>query len=97
MAQEDWDLLWSLAYILALCIALFMAFYDRKNFPKTTWAFNPKRGVLYFFFGWMIFPIIIGVDLVLGADFNFAGMVFGTLFMSIFIGILGTFTENIGV
>lgn len=97
ISQDEWDLTWSLAYGLGLCVALFMAFYDRKNFPEKTWDFNPKRGVFYFFLGWIIFPLMMMIDAISGADFTLSGMAVGTFFLSVLIGIAGTFTENVGV
>ena len=95
--QDDWNPLWSLAYVVALCVALFMAFYDRKNLPEKVWDFNPKRGALYFLLGWIIFPFMMVVDAMFGAEFTLSGMAAGTFFMSVLIGIAGTFTENVGV
>jgi hypothetical protein len=80
-----------------LGVALFATFYDRRNFPEKTWDFNPKRGVAYFFLGWIIFPIMMGVEAVYGIDFTLSRMVLGTLALSALVGILGTFTENVGV
>ena len=97
ISEDDWDSLWSIAYVLALCVALVTTFYDRKNSPETAWDFNPGRGVLYFFLGWIIFPIMIGVEAILGTDFSLSRMVLGTLAMSVLVGVLGTFTENVGV
>jgi hypothetical protein len=95
--QEDWDPLWTLAYVLAVCVALFAAVYHRENLPEKTWDFNPKRGVLYFFLGWIIFPFMIGVEAISGTDFTLSRMALGTLFLSLLVGVLGTFTENVGV
>jgi len=97
ISQDDWDPLWSIAYVLALCVALFTAFYDRKNFPEKTWDFNPQRGILYFCSGWIIFPIMIAVEAVSGTDLGLSRMLLGTLAMSVLVGIFGTFTENVGV
>jgi hypothetical protein len=97
VSQDDWHLGWSVAYVLGLCVAFFAAFYDRKNFPEKTWDFNPRRGILYFFFGWIIFPIMIGIEAIGETDITLSGMVMVTLAMSVLAGILGTFTENIGV
>ncbi len=97
IAQEQWDPLWSLAYVAGLCIAMFMAFYDRKNFSEKVWDFNPRRGVLYFLLGWIIFPIMMVVDAIFGAEFTLGGMAAGTFAMSVLIGIAGTFTEHVGV
>ncbi len=95
--QDDWNPFWSLAYVVGLCVASFMAFYDRKNFPEKVWDFSPKRGVLYFLLGWIIFPLMMVVDAMFGAEFTLIGMAAVTFFMSVFIGIAGTFTENVGV
>lgn len=97
LSQDDWGTWWNLAYLIATCGALFAAFYDRKNFPEKTWDFNPKRGVQYFFLGWIIFPVIIGIEAISGTDFTFSRMLLGTLTLSVLIGIAGTFTENVGV
>jgi len=96
-SQDDWGTWWKLAYVIALCAALFAALYDRKNLPKKTWDFNPKRGVLYFFLGWIIFPVMIGIEAMSGTDFTLSRMVLGTLALSVLVGIFGTFTENVGV
>lgn len=95
--QEDWGLLWRVAFVLCVFVAFFMACYDRKNLPKKTWDFNPKRGVLYFLLGWIIFPLQIAVNAASGGHLALSGMVVFTLAMSVLIGILGTFTENVGV
>lgn len=95
--QDNWNPLWSLAYVIGLCVALFMAFYDRKNLPEKVWDFNPKRGVLYFLLGWIIFPFMMVVDALFGAELTLSGMAAGTFFMSVLIGVAGTFTENVGV
>ena len=97
ISHDEWDFTWSVAYGLAVCVALFMAFYDRKNFPEKTWDFNPKRGAFYFLLGWIIFPVMMVIDAISGADFTLSGMAVGTFFLSVLIGIAGTFTENVGV
>jgi len=96
-SQKDWAPFWQLAYGVGICVTFVIAFYDRKNLPAKTWDFNPKRGVLYFFLGWVIFPVLIGIEALFGTDFTLSRMVIGTLAMSVLIGILGTFTENVGV
>ena len=97
LSQDGWGTWWQMAYVVALCAALFAAFYDRRNFPEKTWGFNPKRGLLYFFLGWIIFPVMIGIELISGSDFTLSGMVLGTLALSVLAGVAGTFTENVGV
>ena len=97
ISHDESDFTWSVAYGLAVCVALFMAFYDRKNFPEKTWDFNPKRGAFYFLLGWIIFPLMMVIDAISGADFTLSGMAVGTFFLSVLIGIAGTFTENVGV
>jgi hypothetical protein len=96
LSPDDWGIWWKLTYASAVCAALFAALYDRRNLPEKTWDFNPKRGVLYFFLGWIIFPVMIGADAVFGTDFTLTGIVVGTFAMSVLVGIFGTFTENVG-
>lgn len=97
LSQENWGIAWKLGYIFAVCAALVVAFYDRKNFSGKMWDFNPKRGLLYFFCGWLIFPVTIAIEMIFGTDITLSRMVLGTLGLSVLIGILGTFTENVGV
>lgn len=97
LSPEDWGSLWKLAYGFAMCAALFAVFYDKENFAEKTWDFNPKRGLLYFVLGWIIFPVMIGIEIVSGADFTVGGMVLGTIGLSVLLGIIGTFTENVGI
>lgn len=97
LSQEEWGSLWKLAYVSALCAALIAAFYDQENLAKETWNFNPKRGLLYFLLGWFIFPVMIGIEIISGDDLTLSGMVLGTLILSVLIGIVGIFTENVGV
>ena len=48
IAQENWDLVWFIGWVIGVCVAFLMTFYDRENFPEKTWDFNPARGVQYF-------------------------------------------------
>lgn len=97
LSQDVWALGWKIAFVVAMCISFLAAFYDRKNLPQKLWDYNPRRGLLYFFFGWLIFPVMIGINAASGADFTINGMVLGTLGLSALIGIVGTFTENVGI
>jgi hypothetical protein len=96
-SQVDVNPVLSLAYVAALCLTMFLAFYDRTNFPDKTWDFKPKRGLLYFLLSWLIFPLMMVVDAISGADFTLTRMAVGTLIMSLLIGLAGTFMENVGV
>jgi hypothetical protein len=97
LSQDLWETWWKVVYVVALCAALFAAFYDRRNFPEKTWDFNPKRGFLYFLLGWAIFPVMFGMNAISGSDFTLIGMVQVTLALSMLVGNVGTFTENVGV
>ena len=96
LSQDHWGLWWKVAYIAAFSAALFAALYDRKESPEKTWDFNPKRGFQYFLFGLVIFPVTLGINAISGTDFTLSGMVLGTLALSVLVGIVGTFTENVG-
>ena len=95
--QEQWGSVWNFAYVAAVCVALVMALYDRKNFPKKVWDYNPKRGLFYFMLGWILFPIMMAIDALFGTEISLGGMLIGTAIMSVLVGIAGTFTENVGV
>ena len=97
ISQDDWPVLWTLAFIVAGCAAFFAAFSDRKNFPEKKWDFNPRRGVLYFFLGWVIFPLMIALDALARTALALDRILLGTLAMPLLRGIAGTFTENPGV
>ena len=96
-SQDDWNAIQSLAFIIAICITMVLTFYDRKNLPERVWDFDPKRGFLYFCFGWLLFPLMIAANSFTQAGFSWTGMLTGTLAMSILIGIAGTFTKNVGI
>jgi hypothetical protein len=95
VSDDDW--LWRGTYVVALCAAMLCAFYDRSNFSEKAWDYNPKRGVLYFLLGWVLFPVLIGVDAAFGAEIGVQRAMVGTLFLSVLAGIVGTFTENMGI
>lgn len=96
-SQDNWAVGWKLAFGAAVCAAFLVTFYDKKNVPKKLWDFNPKRGLLYFLLGWLIFPVIIGIQALSGNDFPISEMVLVTLGMSALIGVAGAFTENVGI
>lgn len=79
ISQEAWGTWWQIAYIVALCAALFVALYDRNNLADKAWDFNPKRGLLYFSLGWIAFPLMIGIEAISGSDFALGRMLLGTL------------------
>ena len=64
---------------------------------KQSWDFNPKRGLFYFLMGWVVFPLLIVVESISGADISLSRMFVGTFVLSALVGVFGTFTENIGV
>lgn len=97
LSQDNWSIGWKLGFGVAVCAAFLVTFYDKKNFPKKLWDPNPKRGLLYFLLGWLIFPVMIGVKAISGNDLDLTEMVLITLGMSALIGIAGTFTENVGI
>ncbi len=96
-SQDDWDPWYRMAYIIAVCGALFAACYDRKNLPEKAWDFNPKRGLVYFLLGWILFPVMIAINAISGSDFTLSNVVLATLALSVLIGVVGSFTENVGV
>jgi hypothetical protein len=94
---DDWPLSIKAIFGLAICIAIFAAFYDRRNFAEKHWDFNPKRGALYFGTAWFIYPVVIGVGMLLEASLSWTGILVGTAIVAVLAGALGTFTENTGL
>lgn len=98
IVQNQWGTGVKLVFAVAICSALFAAFYDRKNLPKKAFDFNPKRGLMYFLLGWILLPVLLvfrwGMK---DMDYSVADLAVGTLVMSVLIGIIGTFTENTGI
>ena len=98
ISQTEWGTGVKLVFAVAICSALFAAFYDRKNLPKKAFDFNPKRGLLFFLLGWILLPVLLvfrwGMK---DMDYSVAELAVGTLVMSVLIGIIGTFTENTGI
>lgn len=97
LSQDNWSIGWKLAFGVAVCAAFLVTFYDKKNLPKKLWDLNPKRGFLYFVLGWLIFPVMIGFRAMSGNDLELTEVLLITLGMSALIGIVGTFTENVGI
>ncbi|MEM6585613.1 MAG: hypothetical protein AAF692_07645 [Pseudomonadota bacterium] len=86
-----------LAYALAVAAAFFATFYDRKNFPEKTWDFNPKRGLLFFGLGLLVFPIMAAARSFGEVEIQWDNVVLFTLIAATLAGIAGTLTENIGI
>ncbi|TMM50145.1 hypothetical protein [Qipengyuania marisflavi] len=59
--------------------------------------FNPKRGLLYFFLGLLIFPLTLSIDAIFGADISMTDAALFTAGGSILIGLIGVFTEHVNV
>ena len=97
LSQDSWSIGWKLAFGVVVCAAFLVTFYDKKNLPKKLWDLNPKRGLLYFALGWLIFPVMIGVRAISGNDLELTEILLITLGMSTLIGIVGSFTENVGI
>lgn len=98
IVPNQWGTGVKLVFAVAICSALFAAFYDRKNLPAKTWDFSPKRGLLYFLLGWFLFPILLGFKIAFGEiDVTLGQIAATTLVLSVLAGIVGTFTENTGI
>ena len=70
---------------------------ERPDPNSKAMDFNPRRGVLYFFLGFLIFPVMVGMDAVFGADVSMTEAALVTGGGSVFIGLAGMFTEHVGV
>lgn len=70
---------------------------DPPNPSAKAFDFNPKRGLLYFLAGFLVFPLLALAEALFGADLSVSSMVLFTTFGSILAGILGSFTEHVGI
>ena len=70
---------------------------ERPDPNSKAFDFNPKRGMLYFFCGFLIFPLMMGIDAVFGTDISMAETALITLGGSAFIGLAGVFTEHVAI
>ena len=59
--------------------------------------YNPKRGVLFFFCGFLIFPLILGIDALFRTDISIAEIALITIGGSFIVGLAGVFTEHVGI
>jgi hypothetical protein len=70
---------------------------ERPDPESKAFDFNPKRGVLYFFLGFLIFPFMLAMDAIFGTQISLLNAAIVTAGGSAFIGLVGTFTEHVGV
>ncbi len=94
--QSDWSLAWSIAFIVALCFA-FWQLRETPSKPSKVFDFNPKRGLLFFVMGFVIFPFVALIGALFGDEITLVNVVMLTAFGSAFIGFIGVFTEHVGV
>ena len=83
---------------LPMLVLIFWAMWQFREpvDPKAkAFDFNPKRGLLYFLIGLLVFPVMAIIEALFSADLSLGGMVLFTLFASILAGVVGTFTEQV--
>ena len=83
--------------ILLLALWAIWTLRDPPDPAAKTFDFNPKRGLLYFFFGFVVFPIIAVMNAVFGAELSLSSMLIFTAVGSVIAGVAGIFTENVGI
>lgn len=91
---------WPVYVWIPLLAAAFWAVWVLRDPPDPSaksFDFNPKRGLLYFFLGFFIFPIIALINAIFGAELSLGSMTLFTLVGSVFVGIVGIFTEHVGI
>ncbi|WP_338302804.1 hypothetical protein [Erythrobacter sp. Dej080120_24] len=70
---------------------------EKPDPSSKAFDFNPRRGILFFFLGFLIFPLMLGINALFGADISFLNASLVTVGGSLFIGLVGTFTERVGI
>lgn len=83
--------------ILLLALWVMWTFRERPDPAAKAFDFNPKRGLLYFFLGFIVCPIVAMIDAVFGAELSLRSMLIFTGVGAVMAGIAGTFTENVGI
>ncbi len=72
-------------------------FRDPPDPRAKAFDFNPRRGLFYFLSGFVIFPITAIINAVFGAELSLSSMLIFTVAGSVFAGIVGVFTEHVGI
>ncbi|MBS0282923.1 MAG: hypothetical protein JSS15_00735 [Proteobacteria bacterium] len=93
---QSWPI-WVWFPLLVIGLSSLWGLRDPPDPKVKVFDFNPKRGAFFFVVGFIIFPVLALIDAVFGAELSLSSMAVFTLVGSIFAGIAGTFTENIGI
>jgi hypothetical protein len=83
--------------ILAILAWSLWQIRDKPDPSSKAFDFNPRRGVLFFFLGFLIFPFMLGMDALFGTEVSLVNAGLITVGGSIFVGLIGTFTEHVGI
>ena len=70
---------------------------ERSDPETKALDFDPKRGLLFFFFGFLIFPCMLTMEAIFGTQVSIPSALIVTAAGSVFIGLVGTFTEHVGI
>ena len=70
---------------------------EKPDPSSKTFDFNPRRGVLFFILGFLIFPFMLGMEAIFATDISLATAGLVTLGGSLLVGLIGTFTEHVGI
>ena len=93
---DEWPMLWTVVYVAAICYS-FWLLRETPDKSRKMWNYSPRRGLLYFLLGFVIFPITAALSALFGDPMSLTAAALFTLGMSVTIGVVGTFTENVGV
>lgn len=94
--RQQWPV-WVWLPLLALGLWAMWQLRDPPDPNSKAFDFNPRRGLLYFCAGFLIFPTLTIIEALFGADLSLNSMLLFTVFGSILVGVVGTFTEHVGV
>ena len=95
--QKAWSLSTTILFSAAICVALLVTFYKRKSTKEKKWDFDPKRGLTFFGIGLVAFPVMVAARASGSTEIEWQTVALFTVSMSTLAGVIGTFTENIGI
>ncbi|MGY4398613.1 hypothetical protein ACVWZA_003821 [Sphingomonas sp. UYAg733] len=95
-SESSWPIYVWLPFLLPALWAL-STFRERADPGAKAFDFNPKRGLLCFFAGLIVLPILAVINAVFGAELPLSSMFIYTGAGAVILGIGGTFTEHIDI
>lgn len=81
--------------MLGFAIAFALIFYDPSDDSLEEGRVSSERGTLYFFITLVGLPVVLGFNVIYGADYSLIRIALGTVGLAILAGIAGTLTDKL--